>query len=64
MKDENITTRKCPEAFCNGRLVVRTNRSTEEQFIGCENYPKCTYTEPIEVDDGLMGVKDAASVWE
>ena len=64
MRDEDITTRKCPIARCNGRLVIRTNRSTDGKFIGCENYPECRHTEPIEIEDELNGVADAASVWE
>lgn len=42
---------KCPISGCGGRLVVRTNRGTEEQFLGCSNYPKCRYTEPIDDED-------------
>lgn len=51
INDNDITTRKCPTAFCNGRLVIRTNKSTGQKFIGCENYPKCKYTEPMEQED-------------
>jgi len=64
INDENITTRKCPQPYCNGRLVIRTNRNTGQKFIGCENYPKCKYTESIEKENDSMGVADAASVWE
>lgn len=62
--DDNYTTRDCPIARCNGRLVYRTNRATEEKFIGCDKYPDCTYTEPLEIEDELNGVTDAAEVWE
>ena len=29
----------CPE--CEGTLVLRKNYSTEVEFIGCSNFPKC-----------------------
>jgi len=64
MTDDDITTRNCPKAHCNGRLVYRTNKNTNEKFIGCENFPTCRYTEPLEKEDDLNGVADAASVWE
>jgi ssDNA-binding Zn-finger/Zn-ribbon topoisomerase 1 len=41
----------CPE--CAGsfrgavRLVVKTNRKTQEQFLGCPNYPQCEFTQEI-----------------
>ena len=41
---------KCPMSGCGGRLVVRINTDTEEEFLGCSNYPKCHYTEEIDVD--------------
>ena len=28
-------------------LIVRTNRKTGGQFLGCPNFPECTYKEPI-----------------
>lgn len=33
---------RCPN--CNGRLVVRYNKKTNQTFHGCENFPKCRYT--------------------
>lgn len=44
IKKNNIHNRKCPQ--CKGRLKVRTSK-TGNQFIGCENYPTCRYTENI-----------------
>ncbi len=35
---------RCPE--CGGELLLRKGRFGE--FIGCENYPKCKYTRPVE----------------
>lgn len=35
---------RCP--ICEeGALVVRTNKTSKAQFIGCSNYPRCTHTE-------------------
>ena len=39
---------KCP--YCGGELVIRTAKhgpTAGEQFYGCENFPKCRYTESI-----------------
>jgi len=40
-----VDGKKCPS--CGSSLVVRTNRSTNEKFLGCQNYPNCRYTEPF-----------------
>jgi len=61
---DNLTTRKCPIAFCKGTLVIRINKGTGQKFIGCNNYPECRYTEAIEIEDELNGVKDTASKWD
>ena len=29
------------------KLVVKTNRKTGGQFLGCPRYPDCRHTEPI-----------------
>lgn len=43
----------CPE--CGIPMVVRTNRKTNQQFLGCSNYPKCkcvsSYAVIIEHDE-------------
>jgi restriction system protein len=44
VKRENISKRNCPK--CNHSLKIRTNKSGK-QFIGCSNYPNCSYTENI-----------------
>lgn len=36
--------RNCPR--CSGELVLRKSK-TGNQFMGCNNYPRCTHTEPI-----------------
>jgi DNA topoisomerase-1 len=43
---KTVTDKKCPK--CGGNLVVK--RGPYSNFLGCENYPKCKYTEPILLD--------------
>ena len=40
-----VIDRKCP--VCKHPLMVRKNKKGQK-FIGCTNYPRCTYTESIE----------------
>src|SRR2546428_7345622 len=35
----------CPQS--QSQLVARTNRRTGEKFVGCSDYPTCTYTRPL-----------------
>lgn len=35
----------CPE--CGWPLVVRRNRHTDSEFLGCSQFPECRYTEGI-----------------
>ncbi len=44
----------CPE--CGGRLLLRSSRQGNH-FIGCENYPDCTYTLPLP-DTGKPVITD------
>lgn len=38
----------CPQCDTPPRkLVVKTNRHTGHQFLGCPNFPDCTYTRGI-----------------
>ena len=41
---------KCP--LCGGDLVIRTGSWGE--FIGCANYPRCSYTKNITQETGEM----------
>ena len=43
------TDRTCPD--CGGTLLIRSGR--RGKFLGCENYPKCRYTE--DMPDDLQG---------
>ena len=38
----------CPE--CGQKLMVRTNRKTETDFLGCSEWPGCKYTETLPID--------------
>ena len=40
------TDRKCPT--CGAFLLIRMSRRGEE-FYGCEKYPKCKFTKPMEL---------------
>lgn len=32
---------------CGATLVIRVNRATDEEFLGCPRWPECQYTEPL-----------------
>lgn len=37
---------RCPK--CGGSLVERQSRQTGQHFWGCQNYPSCRHTQPME----------------
>jgi len=37
--------KSCPQ--CGAALVERTNRATNEPFLGCQRWPECKHTEPL-----------------
>ncbi len=41
-----LTDQKCPD--CGAFLVIRQSRKGEK-FYGCEKYPKCKFTKPMEL---------------
>ncbi len=46
-KEEPVRTdQTCPD--CGGTLLIRKNRRGEP-FYGCEKYPKCRFTKPMEL---------------
>jgi DNA topoisomerase-1 len=49
---EVVEGRSCPQ--CESPLIIRTGRYGK--FIGCSNYPKCKYIEPLEkpADTGVQ----------
>jgi len=48
--DKTPTAKTCPKCGPVARLLVRTNTQTGGQFLGCENYPTCNFTEPLSED--------------
>jgi ssDNA-binding Zn-finger/Zn-ribbon topoisomerase 1 len=61
MRDDDITIWDCPQCS-NGKLIKRKNKSGTI-FLGCTNFPKCKYTQPMEKTED-SNIPDAASVWE
>ena len=48
LQERATVNRYCP--VCNPdppKLIVRTNRQNDSQFLGCPNYPECNHTESI-----------------
>ena len=41
-------TKLCQE--CARPMEVRRNKSTGTEFLGCAQWPECTYTEPLPID--------------
>lgn len=39
--------KRCPE--CSSPLVIRKNRKTGKEFLGCSSFPKCKYTESLRI---------------
>lgn len=37
----------CPQCNPPRKLIVKTNRHNDNQFLGCPNYPDCNYTRGI-----------------
>ena len=44
----DIGERWCPQ--CRAPLVERTNRATGSTFLGCSEWPDCSFTMPIPTD--------------
>lgn len=42
----------CPA--CGSNLVVRQNRATGQEFLGCSQYPTCTHSEPLTAYQELL----------
>ncbi len=52
-EEAKTTGEVCP--LCGSPLVVKHNRRTGEEFIGCSNYPTCHYIKPSETKVSLEG---------
>lgn len=37
----------CPNCTPPVKLIVKTNRNTDHQFLGCPNWPDCNHTQGI-----------------
>ena len=44
-RNPGTTLGSCP--ISHSPLVLRTNRQSGDQFVGCSDYPKCRYTRPL-----------------
>ena len=44
----NDVKKTCP--VCAQPLVVRRNKTTGHEFLGCSEWPGCTHTEPLPTD--------------
>jgi DNA topoisomerase-1 len=59
LRDGQLVERVCPE--CGRQMVVRRNRATETQFLGCSIWPECQGTRPIP-NDIVMRAAGATSL--
>ncbi|MDJ0820804.1 MAG: type I DNA topoisomerase [Paracoccaceae bacterium] len=64
-RDDGSDPRICPKCG-QGRLHLKTSRTGG--FVGCGNYPECTYTRPIagegaEGDERLLGHDEGDEIW-
>lgn len=41
-KQDNDENELCPD--CGGKLLLKFNKTTGEQFMGCSKYPECKFT--------------------
>ncbi|MHA6266804.1 type I DNA topoisomerase [Aliiroseovarius sp. CAU 1755] len=64
-REDGSDPRICPKCG-NGQLHLKTSRTGG--FVGCGNYPECTYTRPIagegaEGDERLLGEDQGDEIW-
>ena len=64
-REDGTDPRICPKCG-TGRLHLKTSRTGG--FVGCGNYPECTYTRPIagegaEGDERLLGEDAGDEIW-
>ena len=50
LEQEMLSTSTCP--WCGSFLIKRINSYTGEPFLGCSDYPHCTYTD--NYDESLL----------
>ena len=61
LQDNTESSIICPN--CNRNLIVRTNRRTGAQFLGCANYPACIYSRPIP-EEMIMRMQGQPELFE
>ncbi|WP_136441125.1 type I DNA topoisomerase [Pacificoceanicola onchidii] len=64
-REDGTDPRVCPKCG-QGQLHLKTSRSGG--FVGCGNYPECTYTRPItgegtEAEEKLLGEDNGDEIW-
>ncbi|WP_425099214.1 type I DNA topoisomerase [Tropicibacter sp. S64] len=64
-REDGSDPRICPKCG-KGQLHLKTSRSGG--FVGCGNYPECTYTRPItgegtEAEEKLLGTDNGDEIW-
>ncbi|MCG7493164.1 type I DNA topoisomerase [Thalassobius sp. Cn5-15] len=64
-REDGTDPRVCPKCG-NGQLHLKTSRTGG--FVGCGNYPECTYTRPIagegaEGEEKLLGTDGEDEIW-
>jgi ssDNA-binding Zn-finger/Zn-ribbon topoisomerase 1 len=47
LQDNAEVERTCPKCGPTVKLIVKTNRLNDNQFLGCPRWPMCDHTEPI-----------------
>jgi len=50
----------CPNCVPPRKLIVKENRHTGHQFLGCPNWPDCEYT--TEIPESMKMVASGAQV--
>jgi len=53
----------CPQCNPPSKLIVKTNRLNEHQFLACPNYPKCNYTRDIP-EEWIMRANGQPSLFD
>lgn len=43
---QQFHTQETPCPRCEGKLIIRVKKATQEKFLGCSNYPSCRQTAP------------------
>lgn len=57
--EKRNNAKNCPD--CGQPLTIRTNRNTGEDFLGCSDWPGCSYTEVLP-EDIIMIRQNAAQL--